>query len=127
MLGPLGARLQAHLHDALAHRRAIAEPGLVANGVVHGLRGQRGLHGIVDISLPQGAIDLLALLLNGEQVVIEALAHDFVALSETQAGFQSSRQAADTRAAAVAIGQGFQGRVEMVDGKADRMREFLVQ
>ena len=36
MLGPFGARLQAHLHDTFADGRAIAETSLVANGVIHG-------------------------------------------------------------------------------------------
>ena len=35
MLGPFRARLQAHLHDAFADGRAIAETGLMTNGVIH--------------------------------------------------------------------------------------------
>jgi hypothetical protein len=34
-LSPLAARLEAHLHDALRDRRAIAKSRYMSNGIVH--------------------------------------------------------------------------------------------
>ena len=80
MLRPLGARLQADLHDSFAHRLVIAELGLMADGVVHGLVVQRRIDGVINVAFDERGMDGGALALDLVQMCANAVRHHLLNL-----------------------------------------------